>query len=139
MAIELTLYPQRNLAYLRFIGVATPSEYIAAIERLQSDPQTRPGTALLADLSKIEDMVSDFLQVLSMVGVESRLCAHVQPGTRYAFYAPDDLAFGASRMYHQIADNTLPYQIEVFRQEPPALAHLAQPERTIAEFLRAAR
>lgn len=139
MAIELTLYPRRNLAYLRFTGIVTPSEYISVIERLQGAGDARCGTAILADLSQVDDMVSDFLQTLSMVGIESRLCAHVLPGTRYACYAPDDLAFGASRMYHQIAENTLPYQMDVFRLEGAALEHIEQPERSIAEFLRAAR
>ncbi|MDO6585452.1 hypothetical protein Q4543_07970 [Salipiger sp. 1_MG-2023] len=139
MSIELTLYPRRNLAYLRFAGIATPSEYISVVERLQGAGEVHPGTAILADLSRVEDMVLDFLQTLSMVGVESRLCSRVLPGTRYACYAPDDLAYGASRMYHQIADNALPYQMDVFRLEGPALEYIEQPERTIAEFLRAAR
>ncbi|KAB2542738.1 hypothetical protein AL035_05110 [Salipiger aestuarii] len=139
MAIDLILYPKRNLAYLRFFGVTTPAEYIGVIERLQGDPHCRPGTALFADLSGIADLTSDFLQVLSMVGAESRLTRNVLPGTRYAFYAPDDLAFGASRMYHQVADNTLPYRIDVFRSEAAALDHIGQPERKIADFLRAAR
>lgn len=139
MAIELILYPQRNLAYLRFLAIATPAEYVGAIEKLQNDPYCRPETALLADLSGIEDVASDFLQILSMVGVESQLTRNVLPGTRYAIYAPDDLAFGASRMYHQVADNALPYQIDVFRKEAPALDHIGQGERNIADFLHAAR
>ncbi len=139
MAIDLTLYPKRNLAYLRFLGIATPAEYIGAIERLQGDPRIQPETARFADLSQIDDVVSDFLQVLSMVGVESRLTGQVRPGARYAFYAPGDLAFGASRMYHQIADNTLPYHIEVFRDEAAALDYIGQPERSIDDFLRTAR
>ena len=69
---------------------------------------------------------------------EARLSSTVLPGTRYAVYAPADLTYGAARMYHQIAETALPYQIEVFRDQRGALAHLCQPERTIPAFLIAA-
>lgn len=138
MAVDVSVFQGRNLAYARFHGKVTAVDKLRAFDRVLTDPRTRSDTLQLADLSAVDDMESGFLQTLSLVVTQARLTVRVLPGTRYALYAPDDLTFGAARMFHQIAETTLPYQIEVFRREAPALAHLRQPERSISDFLIAA-
>ncbi|MBN9889010.1 hypothetical protein [Salipiger abyssi] len=138
MAVDVSVFESRNLAYARFHGNVTPVDNLRAFDSILTDPRTRADTAHLADLSAVNDMETDFLQTLSLVATQTRLTGRVLPGTRYAVFAPDDLTFGAARMFHQIAETALPYQIEVFRREAPALAHLRQPERSISDFLIAA-
>lgn len=139
MPVETAIFARRNVAYLRFHGTIGPVDHLDGLRRVLGHPRSRMDTAQLADFTSVDHIYTDFMQTLTLVRLEAQLAQKVRPGTRYALFAPDDLSFGAARMFHQIAETVLPYHFDVFSRQQPALAHIRQPEDTLTAFLRAAR
>lgn len=138
MPVETAIFARRNVAYQHFRGTIGPVDHLDGLRRALDAPLHRTDTAQLADLSAVDHVYTDFMRTLTLVALEARLAKRVDPGTRYALFAPDDLSFGAARMFHQIAETVLPYHFDVFSRQQPALAHIRQPESTLRAFLRAA-
>lgn len=138
MGADVAIFEERNLAYIRYFGVVTPDVTLDAMRRILRDPRCRPTTVHLGDMSGADRVSASFQEILTLVNHGAGLSLRVVPGTRSACFAPDDMAFGVARMFHQMAESTLPYLFGVFRDEAGALKHLGQPETTISEFLRIA-
>ncbi|MEB3419963.1 hypothetical protein ACFSDD_11335 [Salipiger marinus] len=139
MPSQLTIFPERNLAYLHYAGRTTATQCLGTSRTLRDHPLRRKVQGWLVDFSALEGFGSDFDEMRAAVQQVALQHDGQPPDTPLAIYAPSDLGFGVGRMYQQICAGLLPMRIGVFREADRALAHLGQPEVELAAFLAKAR
>ncbi|SNR65779.1 hypothetical protein [Puniceibacterium sediminis] len=104
-----------------FYGDVVVDEIRDALLDYQKDPGFDGRYCVLADLADCsfpEGNFDDYVQLAY------RLRSHFEvrdPNSRTAFFAPEDVGFGISRMYQTIAADRASYTMEVFRTAEEAL------------------
>ncbi len=131
MPAEVILFPERNLALFRHVGVSLADDCISAINTFIQMPGYRPEMAHLVDLSGVTEAAVDFNSMPGLVMRAARLGHYFTQGLHCAIYAPDDVSFGFARMYQQLAEQFLPFQTGVFHDAAGALAHAGQDISTL--------
>jgi hypothetical protein len=109
MPITYTIDPERKLVTTRIWGAATESDVAEHNRSLRVDPQFDPHYRQLTDITGITELL-----VSSKVVEDTAHDQYFAPGTRRAFVAPDDAAFGMARMFALHAEG-LGQTIHVFR------------------------
>jgi len=118
MPITYTIDPEKKLVLTRIWGAATENEVAEHNRSLRVDPQFDPHFRQLADLTGLTAIL-----VSTKVVEETAHDQYFAPGTRRAFVATDDAAFGMARMFALHAEG-LGQTIHVFRDRTAAEAWL---------------
>ena len=114
MPTSYTIDPALQLVTSRLWGAVTEDEVHEHNRKLRSDPAFVPSYRQLVDLSGITE-----IKVGTKLINETSLDQFFAPGTRRAFVATEDAAFGMARMYALRAEG-LGQVIEVFRDPAKA-------------------
>jgi hypothetical protein len=118
MPISYTIDPEKKLVLTRIWGAATESEVAEHNRSLRIDPQFDPHYRQLADLTDLTEIL-----VSTKVIQDTAHDQYFAPGTRRAFVASGDAAFGMARMFALHAEG-LGQTINVFRDRASAEAWL---------------
>jgi hypothetical protein len=112
MPIQFALHPSRPVRIVSFVGSIDDELLYSAFETCWKGRGYDPSLAELDDLSAVTGftVTSGGILRMSKLAVEM----HVNGGARTAIYAPTDLAFGLSRMYEILIDES-PDRYRVFR------------------------
>jgi hypothetical protein len=118
MPITYTIDPNQKLVVTRIWGPATEGEVAEHNRSLRTDPQFDPHFRQLADMSGVTELL-----VSTKVIQDTAHDQYFAPGSKRAFVAPDDAAFGLARMFALHAES-MGQTIHVFRDRAAAEAWL---------------
>jgi hypothetical protein len=119
-------HPDRNLIVHRIHGEFTTKLFRATLNEELNHPEFRPAMNGLWDLTHADASKVTADDIQAMVRHMRQNIQRRGSGYRVAIVAPDDLAFGLSRMYETQTAN-LDREIRVVRDEATAEAWLAKP------------
>jgi hypothetical protein len=113
-----TIDTKKGLVFTRIWGAATEAEVIAHNQKLRTDAAFDPHFRQLADMSDVTELL-----VSTKVIQETAHDQFFAPGTRRAFVATNEAAFGLARMFALHAEG-MGQTIHVFRDRKAAEAWL---------------
>lgn len=120
---NFTIYEELNLVYYRPEGILTMAAVQSFINDLLKDPAYRENMLEFIDLScvgkwdiKLEELRAIFNREISKEGKRKVI-------DKMSIWAPSDIAFGISRMFHSVA-NFHSMEINIHRNEEQALQFL---------------
>ena len=130
MPAEYRIDETRGRLEARYHGTLTPEEFRAFADRVQDDPRVRPHFDHLADFTDVTHFGLDTQAVADEV---RRHLAFDAPRSdsphRIAIAAPDDVAYGMSRMFSARRESER-VRLGVFRSRHAAEAWLDAPAGT---------
>ncbi len=134
MAVSYLFTHDCSLALINVSGVVLAEDIITDIEKYHADHRYQAGTPEIAIIKDIVDLELDFRKTIGLYERMTYLYQLRAPHTRMALLAPDDLAFGISRMFQTIASAGSVLNVGVFRQEGPALGWLKRSETELGQL-----
>jgi len=114
LPISYDIDGEKRLVTSRLWGAVTDAEVFDHNRRLRVDPRFDPAYRQLIDLTGIEE-----IKVSTDMVNRTAMDQYFNPGTRRAFIAPDDTAFGMARMFAMQTEGQ-GQTIEVFRDRGKA-------------------
>lgn len=118
-----TIFEEKNLIFYRPEGILTMAAIQEFIDDLLKDPAYRENMLEFIDLSrvdkwdiKLEELRSIFNREISKVGKRTII-------DKMSIWAPSDIAFGITRMFHSVA-SFHSMEIYIHRDEEQALQFL---------------
>ncbi len=119
--IRYRILTEHRLVVLCFWGATDEQEVIALSGDLRKNPEFSDSYDALAETTNLQHAVST--QEIHDLA-EPRIA--MSAGSRLAVVAPEDFAYGPSRMHQLLSEGRNPLQIEVFRDRKSALAWLGR-------------
>ena len=120
---------ERHALFITATGVLTDEELRSGTTTTFQDPRQRSTLRVLLDYSGTTNILVTVATVQQLATNKAFL-----PGSRRAFLASSDLAYGMGRMYKAYAEGGLNGEVRVFRDRGRALAWLnedAPPDKII--------
>ncbi|PRY24304.1 hypothetical protein CLV78_103170 [Aliiruegeria haliotis] len=124
MPYRYQIHPDPGLLVMRYVGHTTMQDQRDLVTDVTSDPDWRFGLPMFLDSSQ---MTGTDITVLSLISLRDRfrpLFTQVDQPVLWAQYAPNDLAFGMSRMTQEIMDEIPTVNMEVFTDLSSAVTFL---------------
>ena len=137
MPVQISVHPDRQLAYFRFSGVIDTATGAAAFRDYLRDPSFDPSYVMLSDTQAISRIDAGFASILSAA---LRLAADLrrfEDGSLSVICAPDDTVFGVGRMMQQTVEPISRLRFRIVETEQEALRLARQPEPGFAELVAA--
>lgn len=137
MTIDISVSPERQLAYFHFSGTVTVADCADAFRRYLAHPLFDPAYMMLSDTRDLEGIEASFLGIV--VAVERLLPSFLQfrKLRSSVIHAPGDVAFGMARMMQQVTEPVSNFRFEICRDESTSLCAAGQPDASLDD-LRAA-
>ncbi|MEM7144859.1 MAG: hypothetical protein AAF591_06965 [Verrucomicrobiota bacterium] len=127
MSFEFKVYPEENLIRMRCEGAFTFEELIAHTERVNADPEFRPGMNTLGDYREASlageiSGMSDYVDHTVKLG-------EVRGSCKWAVIVPDESFTDVIRMYDLVSrQRGVDIETRAFCEEDEALAWLKEEE-----------
>ena len=138
MSVDFRILPRRGLVYIRYEGLATVRDSLAAFDRYARHPDCRPGQKQLVDLSRITAYDRDFPKLFELQARKADVFMAEGAQTLVMYYAPTKIT---QEIAHLVERSWEPFPAVVAlvqANEADALALLGQKEPSFEELLAAA-
>lgn len=124
MPISFATSLDLDLVYAKWTGFVDLPTFAENFGRYLSDRNYLPGRTEFVDLSELTDMDISFDIARGMLRRINTQLPGIVVETRIVVWAPDDTAYGVTRMFQQLAELSQGVQIEVYRSADEALSAL---------------
>lgn len=128
MGFELSVHPERKLAFFRMLGHVPLQDCIDIFVDYVNHPLFDPAHVMLTDTRHLQGVDADFRRILWALERTRPLFGRFPKGTLSVIHAPRDVNFGLARILQQVAEPFTPFRFEIERDEEMALALAGQPE-----------
>lgn len=135
MAIDFKIIPDRGLVLVRYTGIGTVAETLAATKAYLNHPDYAAGQKQFVDLSQIEGFENDYVQFMNMQAAKAERLAGQGVQSLAVYYAPTKVSQSVSAMFIRSWSDVPEVVALVQHTEPEALALLGQPEKSSESLL----
>ena len=137
MPIEVTIHPERALAYLRFSGHIGVQDYARAYLAWVNHPDFSPNQVPLSNTLRLESVDATFVAMLAEIGRVAPTFHHFRDYVQAVIHAPSDVTYGVARMLQQLTEPVSRFRFDILRSEAEALQAAGQNEIDFDSFDRA--
>jgi len=88
MSLKFKIFPDLNLAYIRYEGIFEMAETALALTEYAQDPKAVPGTRQLVDLSQLVGYEKDYAKLIELQMQKIEIFMGGLHQTLMTFYAP---------------------------------------------------
>lgn len=130
--------PEANVLYARCYGHIAPDDIIGWKVDSHISPGADGRLITVVDLADITGTDMTFNDINAVYG---KLVRHYQPRNQkllLVLYAPDDLAFGMTRIMQSLTGMTDHVEVQIFRESANLASHLPDLKHSLAELRRKA-
>lgn len=134
MTIELTVHPDRGLAYFKFRGETDVAEGARAFVEYVDHPLFDPEFIMLSNTQDLESISASFTAIVMAVErLLPKMLSFRHPASS-VIYAPKDVSFGMARMIQQLTEPLCRIRYQILRGDAEALLTCGQPETSFEEL-----
>lgn len=134
MSFDLTVLPDRNLAYFRIRGDTAIAEGAQAFRDYVDHPLFDPNYTMLTSASEVGDISASFTGIVMAVERLLPVFGSFHAPAHSIIHAPGDVAFGLARMIQQLTEPLSGIRYTITRNESEALQLAGQRERTMLQL-----
>lgn len=134
MPTATSVIPDANVLYARCFGHITPDDIIDWQVESQISPNADGRFVTLVDLADITGTDMTFDDINAVYG---KLVRHYQPRGQkllLVLYAPDDLAFGMTRIMQSLTGMTDHVEVQIFRDSANLARHLPDIKHSLRDI-----
>ncbi len=126
------IFPEHNLAYIRYSGKVTIDDYAAVVQEYTSHPQFSIEQKQLIDLRYMTDVERDYARIIALQAKIAEYAIGTAPEILSIAIAPTPIAMEAVRLVYQSWDDLdTPVARKVVRDVPEAADLLGIPLETL--------
>lgn len=135
MPVSYRILKDQGLAYVRYEGVATLDETMAAFAEYAQDPECRPGLKQLVDLSALTDIKFDFPKLMQTQAQKADVFMAGAAETLIVYLAQSPMALSMARAIMRSWEPFPSVVPVVIEEETEALSILGLQQRSVSELL----
>ena len=134
MPVSYEILEHADVTIVSYSGTVTYDCIRQSFDSYINDPRYEPGRRELADMSGVTGVDMEFEHVNGLLARVTKFYSQQPRITLISIFAPDDLAFGMSRMFQTLSDNDRGIRVSVESEEAAALAWLELEFSSISEL-----
>lgn len=139
MPVDVRIFRQRGLVYVRYSGFARLDDTIEALGAYAAHPDFRPGQKQLVDMGSVTGMERDYVKFMQMQARKADIFLAGEQQTLLVCYAPTRVAAEMAELMVRSWEPSGAVIPLIQADEAQALHILGQPERSFEELLQTAR
>lgn len=134
MAIDIRVFPEKGLVYVRYSGVARLDETMQAFSGFMADPRARHIHRHLVDMQDMRAAAFDFPALMRIQAKKAEHFLHGDTDTLIAYFAPSRDALKLANMAQRSWDGVSGLVSRTFDDEAATMAFLGLPLKTLSDM-----
>ncbi|MFW2545169.1 hypothetical protein ACN2XU_21280 [Primorskyibacter sp. 2E107] len=135
MAFQLRIVPEQRCIVYRIGADYRTDDCLAAWKSMGDQPGYAPDFNIVTDLRDVRSFEADYQQLTQLAPNLAHVHKQMPASVNHVILTERDVQFGVARMYQQVVENTVKFNVYATRELCCAATIVSVPEDTLSAIL----